>query len=95
LENVGIVVDDLAAATTFFVELGLKVLGEGPVEGGWGGWVDRVVGLEGVHVDIAMLETSDGHGRLELMKFHAPPARGGDRKRRRTPSGSAVLPCSR
>jgi catechol 2,3-dioxygenase-like lactoylglutathione lyase family enzyme len=76
LENVGIVVDDLAAATTFFVELGLKVLGEGPVEGGW---VDRVVGLEGVRVDIAMLETSDGHGRLELMKFHAPPARGGDR----------------
>jgi catechol 2,3-dioxygenase-like lactoylglutathione lyase family enzyme len=75
LENVGIVVDDLAAATTFFVELGLKVLGEGPVEGGW---VDRVVGLEGVRVDIAMLETSDGHGRLELMKFHAPPARGGD-----------------
>jgi catechol 2,3-dioxygenase-like lactoylglutathione lyase family enzyme len=76
LENVGIVVDDLAAATTFFVELGLKVLGEGPVEGGW---VDRVVGLEGVRVDVAMLETSDGHGRLELMKFHAPPARGGDR----------------
>jgi catechol 2,3-dioxygenase-like lactoylglutathione lyase family enzyme len=76
LENVGIVVEDLAAATTFFVELGLKLLGEGPVEGGW---VDRVVGLEGVRVDIAMLETSDGHGRLELMKFHAPPARGGDR----------------
>jgi catechol 2,3-dioxygenase-like lactoylglutathione lyase family enzyme len=76
LENVGIVVDDLAAATTFFVELGLKVLGEGLVEGGW---VDRVVGLEGVRVDVAMLETSDGHGRLELMKFHAPPARGGDR----------------
>jgi hypothetical protein len=40
--------------------------------------VDRVVGLEGVRVDVAMLETSDGHGRLELMKFHAPPARGGD-----------------
>jgi catechol 2,3-dioxygenase-like lactoylglutathione lyase family enzyme len=76
LENVGIVVDDLAAATKFFVELGLKALGEGPVEGGW---VDRVVGLEGVRVDIAMLETSDGHGRLELMKFHAPPARAGDR----------------
>jgi catechol 2,3-dioxygenase-like lactoylglutathione lyase family enzyme len=87
LENVGIVVDDLAAATKFFVELGLKALGEGPVEGGWvdrvvgleGGWVDRVVGLEGVRVDIAMLETSDGHGRLELMKFHAPPARASDR----------------
>jgi catechol 2,3-dioxygenase-like lactoylglutathione lyase family enzyme len=87
LENVGIVVDDLAAATTFFVELGLKVLGEGPVEGGW---VDRVVGLEGVRVDIAMLETSDGHGRLELMKFHAPPARGGDRNAPPTPSVSAV-----
>ena len=73
LENVGIVVDDLTAATTFFVELGLKVLGEGPVEGDW---VDRVVGLEGVRVDIAMLETSDGHGRLELMKFHAPAGSG-------------------
>ena len=82
LENVGIVVDDLAAATTYFVELGLKVLGEGPVEGDW---VDRVVGLEGVRVDVAMLETSDGHGRLELMKFHTPPARGGDGTRRRTP----------
>jgi hypothetical protein len=65
LENVGIVVDDLAAATTFFVELGLKVLGEGPVEGDW---MDRVVGLEGVRVDIAMLETPDGHGRLELRR---------------------------
>ena len=53
------------------------MLGEGPVEGSW---VDRVVGLEGVRVDIAMLETSDGHGRLELMKFHAPPARAGDRQ---------------
>ena len=52
--------------------------------------MDRVVGLEGVRVDVAMLETSDGYGRLELMKFHAPPARGGDRTRRRTPSVSAV-----
>ncbi|MEX1078303.1 MAG: VOC family protein [Homoserinimonas sp.] len=75
LENIGIVVDDLAAATAFFVELGLKVLGEGPVEGDW---VDRVVGLEGVRVDVAMLQTPDGHGRLELMKFHAPAARSGD-----------------
>jgi catechol 2,3-dioxygenase-like lactoylglutathione lyase family enzyme len=48
----------------------------GPVEGSW---VDRVVGLEGVRLEIAMLETSDGHGRLELTKFHAPSARGGDR----------------
>jgi hypothetical protein len=53
---------------TYFVELGLKVLGEGPVDGGW---LDRVVGLEGVRVDIAMLETSDSHGWLELMKFRA------------------------
>jgi catechol 2,3-dioxygenase-like lactoylglutathione lyase family enzyme len=66
MENVGIVVDDLAAATAFFVELGLTLLGEGPVEGDW---VDRVVGLEDVHVDVAMLETPDSHGRLELMKF--------------------------
>jgi catechol 2,3-dioxygenase-like lactoylglutathione lyase family enzyme len=87
LENVGIVVDDLAAATTFFVELGLKVLGEGPVEGGW---VDRVVGLEGVRVDIAMLETSDGHGRLELMKVHAPAGSGRRPNAPRTPWVSAV-----
>ena len=76
MEHVGIVVDDLAAATAFFVELGLKLQGEGPVEGGW---VDRVVGLEGVRAEIAMLETPDGHGRIELAKFHAPPGRGGDR----------------
>jgi catechol 2,3-dioxygenase-like lactoylglutathione lyase family enzyme len=76
LENVGIVVEDLAAATEFFAELGLKVLGEQPVAGDW---VDRVTGLEGVRVDIAMLETQDGHGRLELMQFHAPSARDGDR----------------
>ena len=75
LENVGIVVEDLAAATQFFVELGLTVLGEMPVEGDW---VDRVVGLEGVRCDIAVLETPDGHGGLELMHFHAPSARGGD-----------------
>ena len=76
MEHVGIVVDDLAAATAFFVELGLKLQGEGSVEGGW---VDRVVGLEGVRSEIAMLETPDGHGRLELSKFHAPSGRGGDR----------------
>ena len=76
LENVGIVVDDLAAATAFFVELGLKLQGEATVEGDW---VDRVVGLEGVRTDIAVLETPDGRGALELMKFHTPPAGGGDR----------------
>ena len=76
MEHVGIVVDDLAAATAFFVELGHKLQGEGPVEGGW---VGRVVGLEDVRVEFAMVETPDGHGRLELVKFHAPSGRGGDR----------------
>ena len=76
MDHVGIVVDDLAAATAFFVELGLELEGGGPVEGGW---VDRVVGLEGVRVEFAMMETPDGHGRLELVKFHAPSGRGGDR----------------
>ena len=76
MDHVGIVVDDLADATAFFVELGFKVQGEGLVDGGW---VDRVVGLEGVRVEFAMLETPDGHGRLELVTFHAPLGRGGDR----------------
>ncbi len=75
MEHVGIVVDDLAAATAFFVELGLELQGGGPVEGGW---VDRVVGLQGVRVEIAMLETPDGNGRLELAKFHSPSAQRGD-----------------
>ena len=75
MEHVGVVVDDLEAATAFFLELGLKLQGEGQVEGGW---VDRVVGLEGVRVEYAMVETPDGHGRLELVKFHSPSVRGGD-----------------
>jgi catechol 2,3-dioxygenase-like lactoylglutathione lyase family enzyme len=69
MDHVGIVVDDLAAATAFFVELGLELQGEWTAEGGW---VDRVVGLEGVRAENAMMETPDGHGRLELIKFHAP-----------------------
>jgi catechol 2,3-dioxygenase-like lactoylglutathione lyase family enzyme len=77
MDHVGIVVDDLAAATAFFVELGLELQGGGPVEGGW---VDRVVGLEGVRAEIAMLETPDGHGRVELAKFHAPSGPAGDRQ---------------
>jgi catechol 2,3-dioxygenase-like lactoylglutathione lyase family enzyme len=75
MDHVGIVVDDLAAATEFFVQLGLELQGEGSVEGRW---VDRVVGLDGVHVDIAFMQTPDGHGRLELIKFHAPPVEGDD-----------------
>jgi catechol 2,3-dioxygenase-like lactoylglutathione lyase family enzyme len=71
MDNVGIIVDDLKAAIAFFVELGLEVEGETTVEGRW---VDRIVGLDGVRSDIAMLRTPDGHSRLELSKFHTPPA---------------------
>ena len=77
MDHVGIVVDDLEAATEFFVELGLELQGEATVEGRW---VDSVVGLSGVRADIAMLQTPDGHGRLELSKFHTPAAEAGDRR---------------
>jgi catechol 2,3-dioxygenase-like lactoylglutathione lyase family enzyme len=76
MEHVGIVVDDLAAAIEFFVELGLEVQLEVLVEGRS---VDRINGLEGVRADIAMLQTPDGSGRLELVKYHAPASEGGDR----------------
>jgi len=76
MDHVGVVVDDLAAATAFFVELGLELQGEASVEGDA---VDRVVGLEGVRAQIAMLEVPGGHGRLEVSKFHAPSGPGGDR----------------
>jgi len=71
MDNVGIVVDDLASAIAFFVDLGLELEGEATVEGPL---VDRLVGLEGVRSDVAMLRTPDGHGRIELSKFHAPTA---------------------
>jgi catechol 2,3-dioxygenase-like lactoylglutathione lyase family enzyme len=76
MDHVGIVVDDLAAATEFFVELGLVLQGEGSVEGRW---ADRIVGLEGVRTDLAMLQTPDGNGRLELVKFHSPSHEGDNR----------------
>jgi catechol 2,3-dioxygenase-like lactoylglutathione lyase family enzyme len=69
MDHVGIVVNDLADAVAFFVELGLELQDEAPVEGEW---VDRIVGLEGVRAQIAMLQTPDGHGRIELAKFHTP-----------------------
>lgn len=75
MEHVGIVVDDLTAATAFFVALGLEVQGETSVEGDW---VDRIVGLESIRTDLAMLETPDGGGRVELVKFRSPSVRGGD-----------------
>jgi catechol 2,3-dioxygenase-like lactoylglutathione lyase family enzyme len=71
MDNILIVVDDLEAATAFFVELGMELEGETTVEGES---VDRVVGLDDVRSDIAMMRTPDGHGRLELDKFHTPPA---------------------
>src|SRR5574339_517947 len=77
MDNVLIVVDDLEAAKAFFVELGMELEGQRPLEGRW---VDRVVGLENVRCEIAMLRTPDGHGRLELTKFHTPPAIGREPK---------------
>jgi len=71
LDHVSVVVDDLAAAIAFFVELGMELEGEALIEGPW---VDRVNGLDGVRVDIAMMRTPDGHGRLELTKFRTPTA---------------------
>jgi catechol 2,3-dioxygenase-like lactoylglutathione lyase family enzyme len=76
MDHVGVVVADLAAAVEFFVALGLDLEGEGSVEGDL---VDSIVGLEGVRSQIAMMQTPDGHGRLELTKFHAPSGPGGDR----------------
>jgi catechol 2,3-dioxygenase-like lactoylglutathione lyase family enzyme len=73
MDNVGIVVDDLEAAIAFFVELGMGLEGQMPVEGPW---VDGVVGLDDVRVDIAMLRTPDGHSRVELTKFRTPAAVG-------------------
>jgi catechol 2,3-dioxygenase-like lactoylglutathione lyase family enzyme len=71
MDNVLIVVEDLEAATAFFAELGMELEGETQVEGPW---ADKVVGLTGVRADIAMLRAPDGHGRVELTRFHSPPA---------------------
>lgn len=75
MDNVAIVVDDLAAAKAFFGELGLELEGEATVEGSA---VDRLLGLTGVRSDIAVMRTPDGHGRLELTRYHAPASRDGD-----------------
>src|ERR687887_2290008 len=71
MDNVGIVVDDLSATIEFFRELGLELEGQAMIEGEWAG---RVTGLGDQHVEIAMMRTPDGHGRLELSRFLAPPA---------------------
>jgi catechol 2,3-dioxygenase-like lactoylglutathione lyase family enzyme len=69
MDNVGIVFDDLDAAVAFFVDLGLELEGTMTVEGEWS---DRIVGLDGQRVDIAMLRTPDGHSKLELMSYQTP-----------------------
>lgn len=70
MDNIGIVVEDLDAAIGFFTELGLSLEGRAPVAGDW---ADDVTGLRGMRVEIAMMRTPDGHGRLELSRFLAPP----------------------
>ncbi len=70
MDNVGIVVEDLDAAIEFFTELGLELEGRAPIEGEW---ADGVTGLRDMRVEIAMMRTPDGHSRLELSRFLAPP----------------------
>ena len=69
MDNIGIVVEDLDAAITFFTELGLVLEGRMPIEGGWAG---RVTGVRGQRVEIAMMRTPDGHSRIELSRFDEP-----------------------
>ncbi|HET7434841.1 MAG TPA: VOC family protein [Thermoanaerobaculia bacterium] len=71
LDNILIVVEDIEAAKAFFIELGMTLDGETTVEGPW---VGGVIGLKDVRADIAMMRTPDGHGRVELTRFHTPPA---------------------
>src|SRR6185503_15420148 len=71
MDNVGIVVESLDTAISFFTELGLKLEGRAMIEGEWAG---RVTGLGSQHVEIAMMVTPDGHSRLELSRFLTPPA---------------------
>jgi catechol 2,3-dioxygenase-like lactoylglutathione lyase family enzyme len=75
LEHIGVVVDDLAGATAFFVALGLEVEGEVSVEGGS---VDRINGLKDVRADIVMMRTPDGIGKLELARYRSPSYAGDD-----------------
>ena len=69
LDHVSVVVDDLESAIEFFISLGMAVEGKAPIQGAW---VDRINGIKDVRVDIVMMRTPDGHGRLELTKFHNP-----------------------
>lgn len=71
MDNVLIVVEDLDGVMAFFVELGMEVESRGPVEGRW---VERVIGVDDVRQEVAMLRTPDGQGKVELAMFHTPKA---------------------
>jgi catechol 2,3-dioxygenase-like lactoylglutathione lyase family enzyme len=71
MDNTLIVVEDLDRAIAFFGDLGMELEGKATVEGPW---IDRIVQFDGSRCDIAMMRTPDGHGRVELEKYHAPPA---------------------
>jgi catechol 2,3-dioxygenase-like lactoylglutathione lyase family enzyme len=86
MDHVGVVVEDLASAVAFFVELGLELEGEATVGGQW---ADDLLGLDGVRADIAMVRTPDGHGRVELSTFQSPVATS---SRRRAPVNTPGIP---
>ena len=86
MDHVGYVVEDLPAAIAFFEELGLELEGEATVEGDW---ADKIVGLDGMRADIAMMRTPDGHGRVELSTFITPPLHG---KAPRAPENAPGIP---
>lgn len=75
MDNVGIVFDDLEPAIEFFTALGLELEGKGTIEADW---ADRIVAIEGQRVDVAMMRTPDGHGKVELMQYLTPKAVGGN-----------------
>lgn len=77
LDNVGIVVEDIDAAIAFFAELGLELEGRAPIEGDW---AEGVTHLRGMRVEIAMMRTPDGHSRIEISRFLAPPVVGDHRR---------------
>ena len=71
MDNVLIVVEDIDAVISFFVELGMELEGKGPAEGRW---VERIIAIDDVRQEVAMLRTPDGHGKIELAMFHTPKA---------------------
>ena len=91
MANLAIVVDDLDAAVTFFGELGMELECRGPVEGAW---ADRTVGLDGMRSEIAMSRIPDGHGKLELTRYHVPAAAGAGQSDRRPARWACTASCS-